>query len=72
MPSRPLAKVVPVLDGFVKLPQFAILQVEVLVGIQQAWMRQCIADWREVVAPDARSLLALKEGRIHKEMAADN
>jgi hypothetical protein len=43
--------------------------MEALVGAQKTGLGQGIANWCEVVAPDACSFLALKECWLHEEVA---
>jgi hypothetical protein len=72
MTPCPMTEVVSVLKRFVELPQLAVLEMKAFVGAQQTWLRQSIADGCKVVAPDACSLLALKESRLHEEVPAND
>lgn len=71
MSPSSFAEKVSVLERFVKLPQFAILEMETLVGMKQARLWQSITNGREIIAPHARSFLSLEEGRFHEEMTTN-
>lgn len=70
MSPRSLTEEISGFESFVKFPQLTKLQMKTLFRIQQTGLRQRVAHGREIITPNAGSLLSLEEGRLHKKVAS--